>query len=415
MPPAHRAPSPEASAVLRHRRRHRRPCLLSRRAALIGAGAATALVAGGGYTAWRQPWRHQPTDVCRNVDLSGNEKQVVFANWPLYIDVDEKNEKRRPTLEAFTRRTGITVTYREEIEDNEAFLATIWASLASCRPAGRDLVVLTDWAAARLIRAGLVQKLDPERLPNVEANLLPNLRIPSWDPAREHAVPWQSGLTGIAYNGKVTRAVRTVDELFTRPDLKGRVTVLTDMRDTMGLVLQSLGYDPAAFTDNQFEQALQKLAAAVISGQVRGGTGNDYTEGLAKGDIAACMAWSGDVVQLRFDDEKIHFVAPESGVVLWSDNMLVPNGAGHLGNSLQLIDHYYEPAVAAEVAAYVNYICPVAGAHVEMEKIDPKLATNPLIFPEPEVLAGARIFMALDDEQERIYEQKFRQAIKAGR
>jgi len=258
-----------------------------------------------------------------------------------------------------------------------------------------------------------VQKLDTSRMPNVQQNLLPSLRERPYDRAGEYAVPWQSGLTGIAYNARVTGEIRTVDELLTRPDLKGRVTLLYEMQDTMALLLTSNGHDSENFTEAQFDEALEKLKRAVDSGQIRRFTGNDYAPDLAKGDIAACFAWSGDIVQLGFEDEDIKFVIPESGAVLWSDNMLVPNKATHKGNAELLMNYYYDPAVAAELAAWVNYICPVKGAQEEMEKIDPELASNPLIFPTEEIQAKAKDFMYLTDEQERSYQSKFQQVIGA--
>ncbi|WP_244162154.1 polyamine ABC transporter substrate-binding protein [Micromonospora eburnea] len=305
------------------------------------------------------------------------------------------------------------VTYTEDVNDNNEFFGKVQNQLAGCQSTGRDLMVLTDWMASRMIRLGWLQKLDRSKLPNVEANLLPSLRNVSFDPDREFSVPWQSGLAGLAYNAKVTKEIRTVDELLTRPDLKGKVTALSEMRDTMGLLLQSNGHDPANFTAAQFDDALAKLKRAVDSGQIRKFTGNDYSQDLNKGDIAACICWSGDVIQLGFENDKIKFVAPESGVMLWSDNMLVPNKASHKANAEQLINYYYEPAVAAKMAAYVNYICPVKGAQAEMEKIDPELASNPLIFPDEPMLARARSFMALDEKQERDFEAKYQKVIGA--
>lgn len=211
----------------------------------------------------------------------------------------------------------------------------------------------------------------------------------------------------------MTKELRTVDELLTRPDLKGKVTALSEMRDTMGLLLQSNGHDPANFTAAQFDDAINKLKKAVDSGQIRRFTGNDYAPDLAKGDIAACIGWSGDAIQLGFDDDKIKFVVPESGVMIWSDNVVVPNRATHKGNAEQLVNYYYEPAVAARLAAFVNYICPVQGARAEMEKIDPALAANPLVFPDDAILAKSTVFMALDEKQEREYEGKFQQVIGA--
>ncbi|GIJ33051.1 polyamine ABC transporter substrate-binding protein [Micromonospora sediminimaris] len=386
----------------------------TRRGLLTGTlGSAALLTAGGTLTGCGTPAAQQTEEGCVSEDLSGTEKTLAFSNWPQYMDVDEDDESKRPSLDGFVSRTGIQVTYTEDINDNNEFFGKVQNQLAACQSTGRDIMVLTDWMAARMIRLGWIQKLDRSKLPNVEANLLPSLRNRPFDAENQFAVPWQSGLAGLAYNGRVTGEIRTVDELLTRPDLKGKVTALSEMRDTMGLLLMSNGHDPADFTAAQFDDALNKLKRAVDSGQIRRFTGNDYAPDLARGDIAACVGWSGDIIQLGFEDERIRFVAPDSGVLLWSDNMLVPNQASHKANAEELINYYYDPAVAAQLAAYVNYICPVQGAQAEMEKIDPELAANPLIFPDETMLARSRVFMALDEQQEREYESKFQQVIGA--
>ncbi|WFE44857.1 spermidine/putrescine ABC transporter substrate-binding protein [Verrucosispora sp. WMMD1129] len=386
----------------------------TRRGLLTGTlGSAALLTAGGTLTGCGTRAAQQTEEGCVSEDLSGTEKTLAFSNWPQYMDVDEDDESKRPSLDGFVSRTGIQVTYTEDINDNNEFFGKVQNQLAACQSTGRDIMVLTDWMAARMIRLGWIQKLDRSKLPNVEANLLPSLRNRPFDAENQFAVPWQSGLAGLAYNGRVTGEIRTVDELLTRPDLKGKVTALSEMRDTMGLLLMSNGHDPADFTAAQFDDALNKLKRAVDSGQIRRFTGNDYAPDLAKGDIAACVGWSGDIIQLGFEDERIRFVVPDSGVLLWSDNMLVPNQASHKTNAEELINYYYDPAVAAQLAAYVNYICPVQGAQAEMEKIDPELAANPLIFPDETMLARSRVFMALDEQQEREYESKFQQVIGA--
>jgi spermidine/putrescine transport system substrate-binding protein len=387
---------------------------VSRRGLLTGAlGSATLFAAGGALAGCGTKAAQQTETGCVSEDKSSTEKQLAFSNWPQYIDVDENNEAKRPTLEAFQSKTGIKVTYTEDINDNNEFFGKVQNQLKACQSTGRDIIVLTDWMAARMVRLGWIQQLDAAKLPNVQANLLPSLRNRPFDPDNHIAIPWQSGLAGLAFNGKVAKEIKTVDELLTRPDLKGKVTALSEMRDTMGLLLQSNGHDPANFTGAQFDDALEKLKKAVDSKQIRRFTGNDYAQELAKGDIAACIAWSGDVIQLSAEDEQIKFVQPDSGVMLFSDNLMVPNKAAHKANAEQLIDYYYDPKVAAELAAYVNYICPVKGAKEEMEKIDPDLASNPLIFPDEALQAKAKVFMALDEKQEREYDAKFQQVIGA--
>ncbi|WP_432831543.1 extracellular solute-binding protein [Dactylosporangium sp. CA-092794] len=397
--------SAEAQAVLR-------ATGLSRRTLMRGLLAGGALAVSGGALAacGTPPAKKTESEkaACVGADASATEKKINFSNWPLYIDVDENDDKKRPSLDAFTAKTGIAVTYTEDINDNNEFFGKVRNQLQSCQSIDRDIMVLTDWMASRVVGLGWVQPFDNAKTPNFTKNVLATLRNRPWDKDMTHAAPWQSGLTGIAYNGKVTKEVRTIDELLTRPDLKGKVAVLTEMRDTVGLVLLSMGKDPATVTDADYDAALEKIKKAVDSGQIRKFTGNDYKEDLAKGDLAACIAWSGDVIQLAAEEgSQVAFVTPEEGLMLWSDNMMIPAPATHKSNVEQLIDYYYDPAVAAQVAASVNYICPVQGAQDAMQKIDPDLATNPLIFPDAATLAKTHAFRALTEDEDKKYAAKF--------
>lgn len=382
---------------------------MPRRTFLRGVGAGGVAVAGAGLLSacGTQGTATGGSAQPSAEDKSDTDKTLNFSNWQLYIDVDENDTNKRPTLEAFTEQTGVTVNYTEDITDNDSFYAKISPQLRAGQDTGRDLFALTDWMAARLIRQNFVQKIDKGNTPNYPTNLSEALSSPEWDPNREYSAPWQSGLTGIAYNAKLVPEVRTIEELLSRSDLKGRVTALTEMRDTMGLILLDQGKDPADFTDDDYSAAIDRLQKAVDAGQIRQFTGNEYSDGLAKGDLAACIAWSGDVIQLQLDNPDIKFVAPEAGLMLWSDNMLIPVLAQHKKNAEKLINYYYDPAVAAELAAYVNYICPVDGAQAAMEELDPELATNQLIFPTAETLAKTSLFMGLTEEQEADYTKQF--------
>ncbi len=285
--------------------------------------------------------------------------------------------------------------------------------LGACEPTGRDIIVLTDWMAARMVGLGWIQELDMSAMPNVEANLSDSLRDPSWDEGRKHSVPWQSGLTGIAYNAKYTGEVTSFEELVTRADLKGKVTLLSEMGDTMGFMLRLVGADPNDFSTDEWESALARMEEIVASGQIRQFTGNDYTRGLANGDIVACEAWSGDIIAMQYDDPDIKFVAPTEGLSLWSDNMMVPNKAEHRANAQELMNYYYDPEVAARLAAWVNYICPVKGAEEAMEQVDPSLVGNPLIFPTDDDLANTFAFMSVDTKTREEYDKAFNQVIGA--
>lgn len=348
-------------------------------------------------------------------DRSSSSKSLDWANWTLYIDVSDDG-KQHPTLREFTRRTGISVGYTEDIDGNDTYYGKVQGQLARGRDIGEDLITLTDWMAARVIRQGFVQELNTSHLPHVTDNLLASLRDVDFDPGRKRSVTWQSGYAGICWNKeKYPRGLRTVSDLWA-PELKGRVTVLDEMRDTMGLIMLDQGVDIAstAWGDEHFGNALDTLDQQIQSGQIRRVQGNAYKEDLISGDALAGIVWSGDITQLNFENgNQWEFVLPEAGGTLWSDNLMVPMGATHLGNAEKLIDFYYEPEIAAQVAAYVNYICPVQGAKEAMEKIDPELVDNPLIFPTDEDLAKAHVFRTLTPVEDSDYADQFQTAIGA--
>jgi spermidine/putrescine transport system substrate-binding protein len=312
-----------------------------------------------------------------------------------------------PTIQTYQRRTGVSVTYREEVTDNARFLNKVRDDLAGGRPTGRDLFVLTDWMAAKLIRLGWLEPIDRGSVPNA-SNLIAPLASPSFDPQRTYSLPWQSGMTGIATNRRlVERDVASMSQLLTDPALHGRVTVLTEMRDTMGLLLLDQGSDPASFTDDEWGRALDVLQRATDSGQIRAFTGNEYLRALRRGEIAACVAWSGDIMQAQLEDPKISFTLPEAGAMLWADNMLVPNGAQNTANAASWMDFYYDPDTAARVAAWVQYICPVAGAREAMTRIAPELVDNPLVFPAESDYRRLTIFRGLTEDEESRYSQEY--------
>lgn len=348
----------------------------------------------------------QTEDSCKSTDKSEDEKVVVFSNWPEYIDIKGKH---MPTLEEFEGETGIDVTYNTDINDNNEFFGKVKDQLGACESVGRDIITMTDDTAGRMISLGWMQKLDKDNLPNVQANLIESLRSPGWDPDRDYSVPWQAGLTGIAYNAQYTDPVHSFEELVTRSDLKGKIGLLTEMPDTMGLMLAMTGANPEDFSDSEWQTALDRLQDVVGSGQVRRFTGNDYIRDLKSGNLAACLAWSGDIAAA--EDDRIPFMQPEEGLNIWSDNMMVPNRADHKANAEALMNYYYDPVVAATLAAWVWYICPVDGAKEAMEKVDSSLVDNNLIFPSDEFLATTHDFMPLDEKTRQQYEKDFQQVI----
>ena len=396
--------SPEAAAIVRAQ--------LSRRSVLgaagvLGLGALAGCGTSGTPTSGPAAGTAGATGPKAAADTSDTDKKVNWANWTLYLDYDDKT-KKYPSLEAFQKESGITATYAEDIEDNDSYYGKVSGQLKNGQDIGKDIIVLTDWMAARVIRQGYVQKLDAAAIPN-KKNIAKAYASPDYDPGRDYSLTWQGGFAGLAWNKeKVPGGLKSVADLW-KPELKGRVEVLSEMRDTIGLIMGSQGVDFSGdFTDDQFMAGIDELQKQVSSGQIRSVKGNSYKEDLISGDALAVIGWSGDITQINFEnDDKWAFALPDSGGTLWADNMLIPIGSPHKKNAETLMSYYYDPKVAAEVAAYVNYICPVEGAQAEMEKIDPELAKNTFIFPDADFLAGAKPFRTLTPQQETKYASAF--------
>jgi spermidine/putrescine transport system substrate-binding protein len=332
---------------------------------------------------------------------------LYFANWPLYIEED------RGTLKDFEKEYGTKVKYVEEINDNTEFFGKVRQQYAQGDSGGRDIHVVTDWMAGRMIRLGYVQKFDKSQLPNATQNLIPRLESPPFDKNRDFSMPWQSGFTGIVYRkDEVKREPKSVDDLFD-PDYKGKVTMLTEMRDTVSVVAASMGFDPETASLDEFMQAVDKIGEAAESGQIRAFTGNEYTKDITKGDSVVIIGWSGDAVQLEADNPNIKFVAPESGVHLWTDNMQIPVGAPHAFTAEKMIDFVYRPEVQADITEYVNYICPVEGVQEILTMRDPSIGQNQLIFPDEQTLSNAFIMRQLKPDEERELDEAFQQVIGA--
>ena len=356
---------------------------MSRRSLLraFGAGAAGVTLAGCGVPAAFV----EPGDRAGR-DYSAGDHTLHFANWPLYIDTDDEDESKRPTLDAFSERTGISVTYTEEINDNDEFFGKVSPALMNHQETGRDLIVVSDWMAARFVRLGWVQEMDRSRQPNITRHLDPQLRGPAFDEGRLHSVPWQSGITGIAYNRrKLGREIRSTQDLWAG-DLRGRVTLLSGLDESFALLMQGNGVDVTRWSGDDFHALCEQVEGLVRRKHIRRFTGNDYIKDLSTGDVLACQAYSGDVIQLQADNPDIEFVVPEEGAELWAESLMIPNLASHKANAEALVDYYYEPEVAAELAAWVNYVCPVPAARdVLADSGDEELAAlaeDPLIFPD---------------------------------
>ncbi|MFB7372930.1 PotD/PotF family extracellular solute-binding protein [Streptomyces sp. NPDC056222] len=373
---------------------------MSRRSLLRGiggVGAATVLAGCGVPAAYVEPGERAGRD------LSARDRTLDFANWPLYIDTDDDDTSKRPTLDAFGARTGISVRYTEEINDNDEFFGKISPALMNHQETGRDLIVVSDWMAARFVRLGWVQEMDRAKQPNITRYLDPQLRSPSFDEGRLHSVPWQSGITGIAYNRKkLGREIRSVKELWD-DELRGKITLLSGLDESFALLMQGNGVDVTRWTADDFHTVCEQIEGLVRNRHIRRFTGNDYIKDLSTGDVLACQAYSGDVIQLQADNPDIEFVVPEEGAELWAESLMIPNLARHKTNAEKLIDYYYEPEVAAELATWVNYVCPVPAARDVLAASDDEelaaLAEDPLIFPDDEMRGRLSIARDITSEE----------------
>mgnify|MGYP000185349028 FL=1 len=380
--------SPEARSIL--------GAMVSRRGVLAGAGglgAAGLLAACGGS------------------DSGDSANSVRWGNWPLYLDYDE-DTKKYPTLDKFQEQTGITAEYFEDYNDNDEFYGKVQAQLKLGEDIGYDVVTPTDWMAARWIRLGYTQKFDAANIPN-KSNILDSLASPSFDPNREQSMTWQGIMAGFGWNTeKNPKGIRTLEELFA-PQNKGKIVVLSEMRDTIGIILLAQGVNLQTVTEDQYMNAVDYMAKQISDGWIRGVKGNEYAEDLTSGDATAVIGWSGDMFIVKSENEgKFDFAIPESGGTISGDNLMIPSTASAEGkaNAEKLINFYYDPAIAAEVAAYVNYVCPVKGAQAEMEKIAPELASSPFIFPDDAMSKRLNVFRSLTPAEETSWTEAFQKA-----
>jgi spermidine/putrescine transport system substrate-binding protein len=333
------------------------------------------------------------------VDASGEVSgELAISNWPLYID--------KQTIPDFEQASGVTVKYTEDVNDNAEFFGKLQPQLDQGESGGRSIFVVTDWMAAKMHELGYLQDLDKEAIPNVEANLIPSLQHPSFDKNRDFSVPWQTGMTGLVVRKDLAPDVKSICDLFD-PKYKGKVEMLTEMRDTVPLVMKCMGVDVNTATEDDWMAAIDKLGEAVDSGQIRRFTGNDYARDLTSGDAAAVIGWSGDAVQLQADNPDIEFRMPTEGCMLWSDNMVIPVGAPNPAAAEEFMNYVYDPKNQAQIEAYVNYVSPVAGTKEILLKQDPDIANNQLIFPDEKFTAKCDTAPTITGEEEQRITQAF--------
>ena len=333
-------------------------------------------------------------------------EEVIWDNWPYYMD--DADNPQSPTIQGFQKASGIHVTYNIKIDDNNTYFASIKNQLAAGKDTGADTFCLTDWMAGRLIDASYVQALDYSLMPNVTANFNEAFKttFASFDPGRKYSITWKGIVAAVGYNKKLYKELTGKDaptdlykDILDNPKLKGKVEVLSEMRDTLGVMMAAKGIDPASFTKNDFENTLNDFKKYVASGQIRGVKGNSYVDDYLNGDAVAGIVWAGDIVgaNLEQGNDNLGVVLLESGSTFACDNFLIPNGAAHTANAHKLIDYYFDPEVAAELAlGGVNYVTPVNGAKEAALAKDPNIGNNPLIFPSDDDYATKfKVFRSL--------------------
>jgi len=379
---------------------------ISRRTALAGIGGTAAALTLASCAPAEQ-------GLTPAADVSDTEKVLTWHNWPAYMDEDD--DGNYPTLLRFQEQSGISVDYRIEIDDNDTWYAKVKDQLELGQDIGADIACPTGWMASRLQTLGYLQTFDNANMPNKVANLAPSYLGSADDPDRIYSIPWQAGFAGIGYNKALYKEVTGKDAPGSVADLwaaelRGRVGLLSEMRDSVGIVLMSQGIDitsSTSLTEDAFMVAIEEIKAQIDGGQIFNVRGNSYLDDLATGNIIASTAWSGDITVLNYesgtdeDPEPFGFVFPESGATLWADVFVTPMGATHKRNAEELINYYYDPVNAAELALWVNYITPVVGAQDVAANEDPELAENQLIFPNADTLAKSQAFRTLTGQEEQ--------------
>ena len=362
---------------------------ISRRSFLLGSGAVAlggpALLAACGSS---------------SSSASGKGGSVSIATWVLYIE-DDKKPTSGPTLSSFTKDTGIKVNYKTAVDDNNDFTEKSKGLLAKKQGIGYDVVVLTSWMVSRWIKNGWTQPFDVANIPN-KKNLKAAYATPSFDPTRAQSLPFAIGQVGIGYYPTKTGfEVKSVKDLLD-PRLKGRVTLLTEVRDCVGLFMLANGDDPSKPNLDAAKKAIAEIGKARDGGQFRAIKGNSYTEDLGLGDVYAAVAWSGDIAALSKEHPDLKWVLPADGAMSFIDTFLIPIGAKNKANGEKLINHFYDPAISGPLFESIQYVSPVEGADAKMSAA---AASNPLINPA----AGAKIYEFADlseadaDELDKAY------------
>jgi spermidine/putrescine transport system substrate-binding protein len=384
--------------------------------AALGAGLSACSIAGtkgSGGNLGGQAWRDEIAKYWARQTKHG---QLDFTNWPLYIDVGKGND--HPSLDQFTKETGIKVTYSEDIQDDASYYAKISPVLASGQAIGADIIVITNgFELTNLVERDWLVPLDQEHMTNFYANASDLAKDPSYDRGNVYTMPWQSGITGIGYNPKLVGHEITKWSDLLDPALKGKIGMFADNQDLPCSALCAIGVNPESSTPDDWHKAADWLTQQ--RPLVRKYYDQSYAGALARGDLWATMAWSGDIFIKQQDNPDLKFVVPEEGAVIWTDNMCIPVHAAHPRDAMIYMDWVYQPSVAATLADYIWYITPVTAVQQIFQKeaaqatkqsdktYYTELATSPLIFPSPADFERLHRYRVLTDKEVKIWNDLF--------
>lgn len=363
----------------------------SRRRFIGGAGAATAAaLLGSSFLAACGSDSSSPSTTGTQDDGGPASGTLRVSNWPLYM--------ADGFIAAFQTASGITVDYKEDYNDNEQWFAKVKEPLSRKQDIGADLVVPTEFMAARVKGLGWLNEISDAGVPN-RKNLRQDLLDSKVDEGRKFTAPYMTGMVGLAYNRAATgRDITTIDDLWD-PAFRGRVSLFSDVQDGLGMIMSSQGNSPENPSTESVQQAVDLVREQKDRGQIRRFTGNDYADDLAAGNIAVAQAYSGDVVQLQADNPDLQFVVPESGGVWFIDTMVIPYTTQNQKAAEAWIDYVYDRANYAKLVAFTQFVPALSDMTDELAKIDPAAAENPLINPTPEVQGKLKSWAALTDEQ----------------
>jgi len=324
------------------------------------------------------------------VHADEEEKVLNIYNWGDYIAED--------TIPNFEKETGIKVRY-DLFDSNEALHAKLVAGMS-----GYDIVVPGSHFAKMQIQAGLLQKLDKSKIPNL-ANLDPAIQaqLAKMDPGNDHLVDWLWGYTTVGINADKVKKVlgnaplpENAWDLVFKPEymskLKGcGVSFLDTASEILPIALKYIGKDPRSKNAEDYKAAGEMLQAVRPYVTRFSGSGSDYIDQMAKGQLCAVIGWSGDIMIAKDKSAKarnpqnLQVLLPKTGGLLFFDTMAIPKDARHTENAYKWINYILRPEVHASLTNKVFYANPNKAA---MKFVNPALAKDKAVFPDPEALAS---------------------------